>query len=167
MSCPFAPSILVGNDDDNSNSNNDESNNDDDNTGENDSSNHNIHTGVGCGCKVDTSLGISRFPVTENDVDKVEDALEREFNALSINEREKVLFDIHGISQFVDEYDPSNINDLLREVGQELDKIQKKEAYDLAMVSWICTCLFPCMVVEKCLAHPLSYLSFLYFSLFL
>ena len=84
---------------------------------------------------MDPSLGIKRLPVTDQDVDNVDDAIEREFNALSINEREKVIFDIHGVSQVVDDYDPLNVNELLKQMDKELNKIRiNREAYDLAKV---------------------------------
>ena len=88
-----------------------------------------------CKCQVDPSLGINRFPVTDQDIENVEDAIEREFNALSINEREKAIFDIHGITQVVDYYDPLNVNALLQQLDDELNTIHRnREAYDLAKV---------------------------------
>ena len=84
---------------------------------------------------VNSALGIRQLPVTDKELDFVEEALTKEFNDMSIGEREKVLFDIHGISQSYDDFDPPNIDELLGSFDKELSKLHKKPAYDLAKVS--------------------------------
>ena len=51
-----------------------------------------------------------------------------------MGEREKVMFDIHGISQSNDEYDPPNIEQILQQLECEIEKIKRKDAYNLAKV---------------------------------
>ena len=81
-------------------------------------------------------FGVHRLPETEEEVDRIEEMLANSFNKLSMVEREKVMFDIHGISQAYDETDPPNVDELLEQLEDEIEKIQHKDDYNLAKVSF-------------------------------
>lgn len=61
-----------------------------------------------------------------------EETLERELAALSLNEHEMILFDLHGISQVIEE-DPLTIETKLQELEEAVENIPSKDAYNLAL----------------------------------
>ena len=76
------------------------------------------------------SVGLSdkRFPETPEEADVLQDALLQEFEKLSLDEHEKVLFDLHGLSGVVEE-DPENTPTKLKELEAALDNTPENEAY--------------------------------------
>ena len=76
-------------------------------------------------------LPLDRFPETDEEANRAEELLARELEKLSLDELEKVAFDVHGISSFPDELE-STVNTKLEELDQALNQIEHKEAYDLA-----------------------------------
>ena len=90
--------------------------------------------GGGDGEMLSPEFGIRRFPETEQELDYVDEMLANEFNQLSMGEKEKVMFDIHGIAQKSDIDDPSNIEDILQQLETDIENIQQKDEYNLAKV---------------------------------
>ena len=78
---------------------------------------------------------IDRLPETEQELDQVNEILANEIDNLSIVEKEKIMFDVHGIPQACDESDPSNVDEILQQLECEIEKINPKEEYNLAKVS--------------------------------
>jgi hypothetical protein len=74
------------------------------------------------------NLALDRLPSTQTEADHVEQVLTSELNTLSLEDIDKVLFDIHGIAQVSDE-DPENVDDLILDLVQEIGKIKKKTAF--------------------------------------
>ena len=68
------------------------------------------------------------------DVAEVDAFLAKEMNQMSIQERDRVLYDIHGVSEVITET-PDLIEERLFELEVELHKIFPKPAYDQAMYS--------------------------------
>jgi hypothetical protein len=58
--------------------------------------------------------------------------LAREMNELSIDERERIFEEIHGISRVVDE-DPAFVTECLAKLDEEISRIKKKSAFDQAL----------------------------------
>lgn len=79
-------------------------------------------------------LPVHQLPETEQETAQVDELLTEEFNNLSVGEREKVMFDIHGIPQPGEGTNPSNIEEFLQQLESEIKKIKSKDAYDLAKV---------------------------------
>ena len=79
-------------------------------------------------------FGMHRLPETEQELDQVDEILANEFNNMSMGEREKVMFDVHGIAQSHDEYDPPNIEEILQQLECEIEQIHEKDAYNVAKV---------------------------------
>jgi len=65
------------------------------------------------------------------EVNTMEKILEESFATLSLQEKEKILFDVHGLP-LIDQEDPANIDDLLDEIECSLHKIRRKRSYDKA-----------------------------------
>jgi hypothetical protein len=57
--------------------------------------------------------------------------LAKELNELSLEQREKVYYDVHGVSEAVEET-PESIRKSLQEIDLEISKIHPKAAYDRA-----------------------------------
>lgn len=62
----------------------------------------------------------------------MEQALEDDMAKLSLQEQEKVLFDVHGIAQFDDDPEPAVVEKALEDLQKELDKTPHRTYYDLA-----------------------------------
>lgn len=73
-------------------------------------------------------LADNRFPETIDEAEIVEDVLAKELDKLSLDEHEKILFDVHGIAQNHDE-DPDKIEESLKCLEEEIQKINEKEVY--------------------------------------
>jgi len=65
------------------------------------------------------------------EVNAMEQILEDSFARLSLQEREKGLFDVHGLP-LLDQEDPENTDVLLDEIECSLNKIRRKQSYDKA-----------------------------------
>ena len=78
-------------------------------------------------------LAENRFPRTDEEADIAENALAKELEKMSLEEHEKLLFDIHGIA-LTEEEDPESLENALTELENKLRKIKrkKKEAYERA-----------------------------------
>eukprot|EP00934_Nitzschia_sp_Nitz4_P006221 Nitzschia sp. Nitz4//scaffold164_size50480//37886//41443//NITZ4_007007-RA/size50480-snap-gene-0.57-mRNA-1//1//CDS//3329538089//6211//frame0 len=63
-----------------------------------------------------------RFPLTQEEADRVEDALAKDLENLSLDEQEKAVFDLHGISQLTPE-DPVLIQEKLQQVHLQLQQL--------------------------------------------
>jgi hypothetical protein len=59
--------------------------------------------------------------------------LARALNRLSMEEREQVLHEIHGVAEAIDEQ-PDFVSTCLRQFDRELHKIQRKNAYEQALL---------------------------------
>lgn len=77
-------------------------------------------------------LAVDRFPETNEEVKRVEELLSRELEKLSIDEHEKIVFEVHGIVPQEDE-DDCIVERKLKELEEELDLIERKGAYNLAV----------------------------------
>jgi len=90
-------------------------------------------------CTVDLAkeagLPIHRFPTTSEEVAIAEEALARELDNLSLDERERIIFDIHGITTTtrLGEQDEATISSSLEELESELQKIPQKDAMEEAL----------------------------------
>jgi hypothetical protein len=76
--------------------------------------------------------GATLFPKTLEDAEKVEDILATEMESLSLVERDKILFDIHGFSDDrQEEEEEATLNELLEKMDAKINKIHRKnkEAY--------------------------------------
>lgn len=73
-------------------------------------------------------LACDRFPETEDEADIAEDILAKELEKLSLDEHEKILFDVHGIARYYDE-DPAKVERCLEDLEKELEEIKEKQAY--------------------------------------
>ena len=62
----------------------------------------------------------------------IESSLAKELNQLSLQEREKACYDLHGVADAVKET-PASITSCLADLEEELSKTQDKKAYELAM----------------------------------
>ena len=82
-----------------------------------------------------SEFGINRLPETEQELDQVNEILANEIDNLSIVEKEKITFDVHGIPQVYDDCDPSNVDEILQQLESEINKIENKDDYNLAKVS--------------------------------
>eukprot|EP00934_Nitzschia_sp_Nitz4_P000272 Nitzschia sp. Nitz4//scaffold83_size84149//25433//27196//NITZ4_005169-RA/size84149-snap-gene-0.131-mRNA-1//-1//CDS//3329558932//272//frame0 len=78
-----------------------------------------------------SGISADRFPETKEEADAVETVLAKELEKLSLNEQEKILFDIHGVVEAEPE-DPQVVETKLQELEVELSKIEDKPAYELA-----------------------------------
>lgn len=78
-------------------------------------------------------LADNRFPQTHEEADKAEDVLTRELDKLSLDEHEKILFDVHGIAR-TEEFDDETLEQHLKKLDVEINKIKRKkrEAYEQA-----------------------------------
>ncbi len=78
-------------------------------------------------------LADNRFPRTNEEADLAEQALTKELDKLSLDEHEKILFDVHGIAR-TEEEDQSSLEGMLEDLDKALDKTKKKEkeAYERA-----------------------------------
>jgi hypothetical protein len=61
----------------------------------------------------------------------MEQILEKDFGKLSLLEREKILFDMHGLPM-VDQEDPANVDDLLGDIEHNINNIRRKGSYEKA-----------------------------------
>lgn len=81
-------------------------------------------------------LAVDRFPETNEEADAAEDVLAKAVSALSLDEREKVTFDLFGLAtdRDVAADDPGIIDQKLEELEHALEKVpaSEKEAYELA-----------------------------------
>lgn len=75
----------------------------------------------------------SAAPDFESSFEDPDALLARELNRLSMQEREQVLYEVHGVAEAVDEQ-PDFVNKSLCQLDIELDKIQGKAAYDQALL---------------------------------
>lgn len=78
-------------------------------------------------------LADNRFPRTNEEADIAELALTNELERMSLDEHERILFDVHGIARTEEENDDL-IQRKLEDLGKALDKMKKKkkEAYERA-----------------------------------
>jgi hypothetical protein len=70
-------------------------------------------------------------PTEPKNMDEVNALLANEFTCLSVEEREKALNDIHGVTDATEE-DPAVLSNALIQLDIELDKIANKRAYNMA-----------------------------------
>ncbi len=76
-------------------------------------------------------LPADRFPETNEEARRAEEFLAREIEKLSLDEHEKILFEVHGIAP-PDEEVPSMVEKKLEELDRQLNQAKGKGAYDLA-----------------------------------
>ena len=81
-----------------------------------------------------SEFGINRLPETEQESDQVNEILANEIDNLSIVEKEKITFDVHGIPQVYDDCDPSDVDEILQQLEYEIENIEQKDEYNLAKV---------------------------------
>lgn len=76
-------------------------------------------------------LALNRFPETKDEVAKAEEVLSKELEKLTLDEQERILFDIHGLPRCTLEDDPEALEVRLKDLDKELENITKgREAYD-------------------------------------
>lgn len=76
-------------------------------------------------------LAVNRFPETQDEVALAEEVLARELEKLSLDEHEKIIFDVHGLPRYSLEDDPAALEARLKDLELELRTITKdREAYD-------------------------------------
>lgn len=76
-------------------------------------------------------LPVERFPETLQEGQLAEDIILQGLEKLSLNQHERILFEVHGLSPDQDE-DVPFLNEKLQELDKELDTIVIKESFDLA-----------------------------------
>lgn len=76
-------------------------------------------------------LPVERFPETLQEGQLAEDIILKGLEKLSLNQHERILFEVHGLSPDQDEDGPF-LDEKFQELDKELDKITIKEAFDLA-----------------------------------
>jgi hypothetical protein len=81
--------------------------------------------------RVEKAGFLESFPTTEEEADAVEGLLASELSGLSLSERDKGMFDVHGISNVIEET-PELIERSLDDLEKEIRKIKKKVAYENA-----------------------------------
>ena len=72
------------------------------------------------------------FPQTEEEADVVDDLLASELAELSVVEQEMFMFDLHGLATEIEESEEL-IETSLKEMEKEIQKIQKKPAFEKAI----------------------------------
>jgi hypothetical protein len=76
-------------------------------------------------------LAVNRFPETKDEIAKAEEALAKELEKLTLDEQEKIIFDVHGLPRYSLEDDPDELEARLQALEVELDNITKdRETYD-------------------------------------
>jgi hypothetical protein len=70
-----------------------------------------------------------RLPETKEEYDFADKVLSEEFDKLSMDDRDKVLFEIHGIAT---DDDPEDLDSYYSDLERYLSTIQEKEAYEAA-----------------------------------
>jgi len=78
-------------------------------------------------------LPIDRYPSTADEIDRAENAIVQALGELSIEEQEKIVFDVHGFAM-ASELDEEATSSLMKSLEEEIEKIPSKEAYELAKV---------------------------------
>jgi len=78
-------------------------------------------------------LPVDRYPSTADEIERAENAIVHALDELSIEEQEKIIFDVHGFAT-VSELDEEVISTLMKRLEEEIEKIPSKEAYELAKV---------------------------------
>ncbi|KAL3928203.1 MAG: hypothetical protein SGARI_005111, partial [Bacillariaceae sp.] len=82
----------------------------------------------------EAGLPVYRFPMSQEEVEKAEDALAKDLSKLSLDRQEQILFDAHGIATCAKEAGASeSISAALHELDKEIGKISKKDAYEQAL----------------------------------
>eukprot|EP00934_Nitzschia_sp_Nitz4_P005604 Nitzschia sp. Nitz4//scaffold44_size153857//42605//46236//NITZ4_002709-RA/size153857-augustus-gene-0.2-mRNA-1//1//CDS//3329552121//5594//frame0 len=77
-------------------------------------------------------LATNQLPKSWQEADIADKVLSEDFKKLSLDEQEKAIFALHGLPRQNDE-DPDEIDARLEQLQQELDRIRRKEAYNLAV----------------------------------
>ena len=72
-----------------------------------------------------------RYPETKEEADFIEKLLAKEMSQLSVEQKEKVLFDVHGIAPRVE--DPPSIEEKIEDLRQLLNWVKDKDAYEIAV----------------------------------
>ncbi|CAB9521746.1 Transfer protein [Seminavis robusta] len=78
----------------------------------------------------DAGLSLERFPQSSDGEDLIDKLLADEMEKLSVEEKERTTFDIHGMAH--ESNDPENIDELLEQLEQEIRKIPNRKAYEKA-----------------------------------
>ena len=83
--------------------------------------------------QAEVSLGQNavKYPESKEEADFLERLLVSEISQLSIEQKEKILFDIHGIAPSVE--DPPSVEEIIKDLRELLKWARKKEAYELAL----------------------------------
>lgn len=76
-------------------------------------------------------LALDRFPETKQEADIAEDVLAQELAKLSLQDHELALFDLHGLTEALEETEHLLLQKL-NEMEDEIGKIEERQAYDLA-----------------------------------
>ena len=76
-------------------------------------------------------LPVERFPETLQEGQLAEDIISKGLEKLSLQQHERILFEVHGLSPDQDE-DAPFLNEKIQELDNELNKIIIKESFDLA-----------------------------------
>jgi hypothetical protein len=79
----------------------------------------------------DGGLGLDRLPDSQTEADGVEEVLTKELDKLSLEEKDKILFDVHGVPQVGDD-DPDDVEKRIQDLEKELGKIKFKTALEEA-----------------------------------
>jgi hypothetical protein len=80
-------------------------------------------------------LALDRYPLTKQEIQQAEDALAADLEGLSLLDQEKLVFDIYGLAIDDREQDHSKLEEALKAIEDELQKIDadKKSAYNQAL----------------------------------
>jgi hypothetical protein len=85
----------------------------------------------------ENGLAVDRYPLTEDEFQKAEDALAADLEKLSLVDHEKIVFDIYGFSAEGDEEEEKDhkLEETLKAVHLELQRFDaaKKSAYEQAL----------------------------------
>ena len=74
---------------------------------------------------------IQEFPSCPQEEEMAEKLLNDEMEKLSFVEHEKIMFDVHGLAQ-ADQEDPTDVEELLQEMENAINKIRRKHGYERA-----------------------------------
>ncbi|KAL3934299.1 MAG: hypothetical protein SGARI_003451 [Bacillariaceae sp.] len=80
----------------------------------------------------EAGLPTNRFPKTEEEMQRAEDVLAADLSKLSLDDQEQIVFETHGIATSTNDKE-TDVAKMLQELDKEIDKINKKDAYEQAL----------------------------------
>lgn len=72
-------------------------------------------------------LPVDRFPKTSQEASRAEDMLAAGLEQMSLQDHEKILFEIHGFDSLLQQEEPAVVDKKLQELAEEIAKIPAKD----------------------------------------